>query len=332
MRRREFIALVGGAAAAWPLAARAQQSNRTRRIGALMGSDESDPEAQSEITAFRRVFQDLGRTGGRNVRIAYRWSAGDTDRMQAFAKELMALQPDVILASTTPVVAALLHESRTVPIVFVRVTDPVESGFVHNLARPDGNVTGFANFDSASLLTKWLELLKEIAPHLTRVTAMFNPATAPGGGLNFLRLAKAAAPSLAVELNAGPVRDVAEIERVVAAVAREENGGLMALPDVFLNVHREPIINLTTRYRVPAIYLYRYFVTGGGLISYGPDVIDQYVRAASYVDRTLKGERPADLPVQAPTKYEFVINLKTARALGLTVPSSLLARADEVVE
>jgi putative tryptophan/tyrosine transport system substrate-binding protein len=305
MRRRHFITLLGGLAAAWPLGARAQQSNQTRRIGVLMGPDESDPDAQSEITAFRRAFQELGWTGGRNVRIAYRWCAGDTDKMRAFAKELMALQPDVVLANYTPVVAALLRESRAVPIVFVRVANPVESGFVHNLARPGGNVTGFADFES-SLITKWLGLLKEIAPHLTHITAMFNPETTPGGGSDFLRSAKAAAPPLAVELNAGPVHDVAEIERVVAAVAREPNGGLMVLPSIFVNVHRELIVNLTTRYRVPAIYLYRYFVTDGGLVSYGPNEIDQYVRAASYVDRILKGENPADLPVQAPTKYEFV--------------------------
>jgi len=332
VRRREFIGMLGGVAAiAWPLAARAQQSNQMRRIGVLMGSDESDPEAQSEITAFRRVFQDLGWTGGHNVRIAYRWSAGDTDQMRAFAKELLALRPDVVLGSTSPVVAALLRESRTVPIVFVRVADPVHSGFLHNLARPGGNVTGFAFFEP-SLLTKWLELLKEIAPYITRVTAMFNPATAPSGGLDFLRLTKAAAASLAVELNAGPVHDVAEIERVVAAVAREPNGGLLNLPDVFLNVHRKLIIELTTRYRVPVIYQYRYCVTGGGLISYGPDVIDQYVRAASYVDRILKGENPAELPVQAPTKYELVINLKAAEVLGLAVSPTLLSRADEVIE
>jgi ABC-type uncharacterized transport system substrate-binding protein len=330
VKRREFITLIGGAAA-WPLAARAQQSNQTRRIGVLMGPAESDPEGQSEITAFRRGLQNLGWTGGRDVRIAYRWAGGDTDRMQTFAKELMALQPDVILAATSPVVAALLRESSTVPIVFVRVADPIDSGFVSNLARPGGNVTGFAFFEP-SLLTKWLGLLKEIAPGIAGVTAMFNPATAPGGGLHFLRLAEAAAPSIAVELKAGPVHDVAEIERVIAALAQAPAGGLMPLPDIFLNVHRELIIELSTRYRVPTIYQYRYFATGGGLVSYGPDVVDQYVRAASYVDRILKGEKPADLPVQAPTKYELVINLKTAKALGLEVPPTLLARADEVIE
>jgi putative tryptophan/tyrosine transport system substrate-binding protein len=279
MRRREFITLIGSAAAL-PLAARAQQSNQTRRIGVLMGPAESDPEAQSEITAFRRALQELGWTGDRSVRIAYRWSAGDTDRMQTFAKELVALQPDVILATNTPVVSALLRESRTVPIVFVRVGDPVGDGLVSGLARPGGNVTGFAVFDP-SLVTKWLELLKEIAPGIGRVTVMFNPTTSPsGGGLHFLRLAEAAAASIAIELKAAAVHDVADIERFIAAVAREPNSGLLPLPDVFLIVHRELIIELTTRYRVPTIYSYRYLVTGGGLVSYGPDVIDQYVRAA----------------------------------------------------
>jgi len=331
MRRRQFIALVGGAITALPFAARAQQSNQTRRIGVLMGPAETDPEGQSEITAFRRGLQSLGWTGGRDVRIAYRWAGGDTDRMQAFAKELIALQPDAILATTSPVVAALLRESRTVPIVFVRVADPVDSGLVSNLARPGGNVTGFAFFEP-SLLSKWLGLLKEIAPGIARVTAMFNPATAPGGGLHFLRLAEAASSSIAVELKAGPVHDVAEIERVIAALAQAPAGGLMPLPDIFLTVHRELIIELTMRYRVPTIYQYRYFATGGGLVSYGPDVVDQYLRAASYVDRILKGDKPADLPVQAPTKYELVINLKTAKALGLTIPESFLIRADEVIE
>jgi putative ABC transport system substrate-binding protein len=251
--------------------------------------------------------------------------------MRTFAKELVALQPDVILATTTPVVAALLRESRAVPIVFARVADPVSEGFVPNLARPDGNVTGFA-FYEPSLVTKWLELLKEIAPSVMRVTVIFDPATAPGGGLHFLRVAEAAAPSVAIALNAAPVHDVAGAERVIAAIAREPNGGLLSLPDVFLTVHREQIIELTMRYRVPTIYQYRYFVAGGGLVSYGPDVIDPYVRAASYGDRILNGQKPADLPVQNPTKYELVINLKTAKALGLDVPLQLQQRADELIE
>ena len=331
MRRREFVTLLGGAAAAWPLAARAQKPDRTRRIGVLTGTAESDPEGQSEVAAFRDGLKDLGWAGGRNVQMAYRWAAGDADRMRIFARELVALQPDAVLAITTPVVAALLRETRTVPIVFVRVSDPVARGFVPNLANPGGNVTGFTNFET-SIAGKWLELLKEIAPRITRVTVMFNPATAPGGGSYFLRLLEAAAPSFAVEVSAGRVHDVAEIEHVVAAAARDPNGGLINMPDIFLAVHRELTIELTARYRVPTIYQYRYFVTSGGLISYGPDVIDQHRRAASYVDRILKGAKPADLPVQAPVKFELVINLKTAKALGLDVPLHLQQRADEVVE
>jgi putative tryptophan/tyrosine transport system substrate-binding protein len=304
VKRREFMRLLGGAAA-WPLAARAQQPAMVRQVGVLMGPAESDPEGQSEIVAFRQGLQKLGWTG-RNVRIAYRWAAGDADRMRTFASELIALKPDAVLAVTTPAVAALLGETRSIPIVFVRVADPIRSGFVNSLAHPGGNVSGFSNFES-SLAGKWLQLLKEIAPRVARVTVMFNPVTAPSGGLDFLRLVEAAAPSLAVEVSAARVHDVAEIERVVAAVAREPNGGLINLPDIFLVVHRELIIELTARYRVPTVYQYRYFTASGGLMSYGPDVIDQYAQAASYVDRILKGEKPSDLPVQAPTKYELVI-------------------------
>jgi putative ABC transport system substrate-binding protein len=330
MRRRDFIALAGGAATAWPLAARAQQDGRMRRIGVLMGTAEGDPEAQSEIAAFRQEFQKLGWTG-RNVQMAYRWAAGDADQMRTFARELVGPQPDAVLAVTTPAVAALLRETRTIPIVFVRVSDPVGSGFVPNLANPGGNVTGFTNFEP-SIAGKWLELLKEIAPRVARVTLLFNPATAPGGGMHFMRLVEAAAPSFAVEVSAGRVHDVADIERVVAAVAREPNGGLVSLPDIFVTVHRELTIELTARYRVPTVYQYRYFVARGGLMSYGPDVIDQYARAALYVDRILKGAKPADLPVQAPVKFELTINLKTAKALGLTIPESFLPRADEVID
>jgi ABC-type uncharacterized transport system substrate-binding protein len=270
--------------------------------------------------------------GGRTAAtsIAYRWAAGDADRMRTFARELLALQPDAVVAVTTPVVAVLLRETRTVPIVFIRVADPVASGFIANLANPGGNVTGFTNFE-ISIAGKWLELLKEIAPRVTHVTVMFNPVTAPYAP-HFFRLLEAAAPSFAMEVSAGHVHDVAEIERIVAAVARDPNGGLINLPDVFLAVHRELTIELTARYRVPTIYQYRYFVTSGGLISYGPDVIDQYRRAASYVDRILKGAKPADLPVQAPIKFELVINLKTAKVLGLDVPLHLQQRADEVIE
>jgi putative tryptophan/tyrosine transport system substrate-binding protein len=329
MRRREFITLLGGAAA-WPFAARAQQLNRVQQVSVLIGPAESDPEAQSEVAAFRQGLQKLGWTG-RSVRIAYRWAAGDANRMRTLARELVALQPDAIFAVTTPAVAALLGETRTIPIVFARVADPVGSGFVSNLAKPDGNVTGFSNFEP-SLAGKWLQLLKEIVPGLARVTLMFNPATTPGGGSDFLRFTEAAASSIGIEVKAARVHDVAEIERAIVAVAGEANGGLINLPDVFLVVHRELTVELTARHRVPTIYQYRYFASSGGLMSYGPDVIDQYTRAAEYIDRILKGAKTADLPVQAPTKYELVINLKTAKALGLNVPLHLQQLADEVIE
>jgi putative ABC transport system substrate-binding protein len=329
LKRREFISLAGGAVMGWPLAVRAQQSNQTRRIGVLMGPGESDPEAQSEITTFRRALQDLGWVGGRNVRIAYRWADGDVNRMRTLARELITLQPDAILAVTTPVLAALVDQTRTVPIVFVRVSDPL--GFVDSLAKPSGNVTGFSNFQP-SLAGKWVQLLKEIAPAIVRVTMMFNPATTPNGGLDFLRFAEAAAPSAGVQVNAARVNDAADIERVIAAVAREGNGGIVNLPDVFLVAHRKLTIELTARYRVPTLYQYRYFTTTGGLISYGTDVLDQYAKAADYIVRILKGGKLSDLPVQNPTKYELVINLKTADALGLNVPPTLLVRADEMIE
>jgi putative ABC transport system substrate-binding protein len=280
------------------------------------------------MTAFRQGLQALGWTG-RNVRIAYRWADGEVNRMQTFARELVTLQPDAILAVTTPVVAALAEETRTVPIVFVRVSDPL--GFVDNLAKPNGNVTGFSNFQP-SLAGKWVQLLKEIAPDIVRVTIMFNPATTPNSGLDFLRFAEAAAPLVGVQISAARVNHPADIERVIAAVAGEGKGGLINLPDVFLVVHRELTIELTARYRVPTVYQYRYFAATGGLISYGTDVLDQYTRAADYIDRILKGAKLSDLPVQNPTKYELVINLKTAEALGLTVPPTLLLRADEVIE
>ena len=325
MRRREFITLIGGAAAVWPLKVRAQQLDRVQLVSVLMGPAENDPEAQSEIAAFRQGLQKLGWTG-RNVRIAYRWAAGDANRMQTAARELVALQPDAILAVTSPPVAALLGETRTIPIVFTRVSDPVASGFVSNLAKPDGNVTGFTTYEF-SLAGKWLQLLKDVVPSIARVTLMFNPATAPVGGSDFLRSAEVAASSMGIEVKAAPVHDVAEIERAIVA-----NGGLINLPDVFLAAHRELTIELTARHRVPTIYQYRYFASSGGLMSYGVDVVEQYTRAAEYIDRILKGAKPADLPVQAPTKYELVINLKTAKALGLEIPRDLLLVADEVLE
>jgi putative ABC transport system substrate-binding protein len=326
LRRREFITALGGVAV-WPRVGHAQQPERMRRIGVLMGPAESDPQAQSEVTAFRQGLQVLGWTG-RNVRVAYRWAGGDVNRMRTFARELIALQPDAILAVTTPVLATLVDETRTIPIVFVRVTDPLGFG---SLAKPSGNVTGFSNFQP-SLAGKWIQLLKEIAPAIGRVTIMFNPATTPDSGLDFLRFAKAAAPSVGVQVSAARLNDAADIERVFAAVARDGNGGIVNLPDVFLVVHRELTIELAARYRVPTLYQYRYFVTSGGLISYGTDVLDQYTKAAGYVDRILKGAKLSDLPVQNPTKYELVINLKTAETLGLHIPESFLQRADEVIE
>jgi len=329
MKRREFIAALGGAAV-WPVLGRAQQTNQTRRIGVLMGFAESDPEAQSDIAAFRQSLQKLGWTGG-NVRIAYRWVAGDAARMRTFASELVALQPDAVLAATTPALAALLGETRTVPIVFVQVADPVRDGFVGSLANPSGNVTGFSGILS-SLGGKWVQLLKEIAPGVARVTVMFNPTTAPGGGLDFFRATEIEAPSIGIEVSATRVHDVAGIEHAIAALGRETNGGLIIPPDIFLAVHRQLIIELTARYRVPTISQYRHLTANGGLISYGNDVLYQYTRAAEYIDRLLKGAKLSDLPVQNPTKYELVINLKTAKALGLDVPPILLSRADEVIE
>jgi putative ABC transport system substrate-binding protein len=329
MRRREFITLIGGAAIGWPLAAHAQQPDRMRRIGVLMGFPESDLQAQSFIAAFRDGLQKLGWTDGRNVRIETRWPGFDAESRQRFAKELIALRPDLILSHTTPTTAALLQETR-IPIVFATVTDPVGSGFVASLARPGGNVTGFTLIEP-TMATKWVELLKEIAPRVNRVAMLFNPATATYADY-FLKPFKAAAPSFAVEAIVAPARDTSELESVIAAQAREPNGGLIVMPDSFTDAHREEITSLVARYRLPAIYAYRFFAALGCLLSYGADLDDNFRRAADYVDRVLKGEKPADLPVQAPTKFELAINLKTAKVLGLTVPPSLLAQADEVIE
>ena len=330
MRRRNFIALLGGAAAAWPLAVRAQPE-RARLIGVLMGYAESNSEAQAQIAAFRDGLQKLGWMEGRNTRIDTRWAtATDRAAMQRFAKELVALKCDVILASTTPTTTALLQQTRSIPIVFATVGDPIGSGFVASFPRPGGNVTGFVTIEG-SLGGKWLELLKEIAPHVARVAFLFNPATAPYAE-NFLKPFKAAAVSFAVEAVAAPFYDTSELEPVVAAWAREPNGGLIVMPDGFLIDHRAEIISLAARYRLPAVYPYRLFAEVGGLLSYGVDLADNFRRAATYVDRILKGEKPSDLPVQAPVKSELVINLKTATTLGLTIPPLLLATADEVIE
>jgi putative ABC transport system substrate-binding protein len=329
MRRREFIKGIAGATATWPLAARAQQPARMRRIGVLMPLAADDLEAQARITAFVQGLQQLGWTDGRNVRIDTRWAAGNADDTRKYAAELVALTPDVILATGSATVAALQQATRTVPIVFVQIADPVGSGLVESLAQPGGNATGFTLFEYG-LSGKWLELLKEIAPGVTRA-AVLRDASIPGG-TGQLGAIQSVASSFGVELRPIGVRDASEIERAVTAFAHGSNGGLIVTASVLANVHRDLLITLAARHRLPAVYSDRVFVTGGGLISYGPYRVDQYRRAADYVDRVLKGENPADLPVQAPTKYETVINMKTAKALGLTVPPSLLATADEVIE
>jgi ABC-type uncharacterized transport system substrate-binding protein len=329
MKRREFITLVGGAAAAWPLAARAQQPERMRRVGVLMPFAENDSEAQSNLTAFRQAFQMLGWIDGRNVRIDYRWGGADAQRIRAYAIELVGLKPDVILASTPLALQPLQQETRSIPIAFTQITDPVGSGFVASLAHPDGNITGFTTAEF-SMYGKSLEVLKEIAPHVTRVAVILNPEQIPQTSM--WHAIEAAAPSFKVQLKAAHVHDSAEIERAIDMFARESNGGLIVLPNVPTIAHRELIITLAARNRLPAIYSDRHFVSGGGLIAYGNDRADQYRQAALYVDRILRGEKPSNLPVQQPTKFELVINLKTARALSLEVPSTLLARADEVIE
>jgi putative ABC transport system substrate-binding protein len=329
MRRREFSMLFGGAAVYWPFAARAQQPEQMRRIGVLMNRTAGDPEGRARVAAFQHGLEQLGWTDGRNVRIDIRWGEDDADRERRYAAELVALAPDVILAAGTLGVTALQHVTSTLPIVFVGVGDPVGAGFVERLARPGGNTTGFMVYEY-SLSGKWLELLKEIAPSVTRAAVLRDPDSPAGIG-QFSAIQAAARP-LGVEVNPVSVRDAGEIERGIAAFARTGNGGLIVTPSGWVSLHRDLIIAAAARHMLPAVYAFRYMVTGGGLISYAPDWVDQYRPAASYVDRILKGEKPADLPVQAPTKYELVINLKTAKALGLNVPPTLLSRADEVIE
>jgi putative ABC transport system substrate-binding protein len=328
MKRREFITLLGSAAA-WPLAARAQQPEQMRRIGVLMNRAADNPEGQVAVAAFRQALQQLGWSDGRNIRIDTRWGVNDIDRDRRDAAELVALAPDVILASGTPSVAALQHITRSLPIVFVGVTDPVGAGLVDTLAQPGGNVTGFMLLEYSSS-GKWLELLKQIAPLVKRVDVLRDTAN-PAGIAQFGAI-QGAAQSLGVEVSPVNVRDAGEIERAVAVFARSANGGLIVTGSASASVHRDLIIALAAKYKLPAVYPNRYMVTDGGLISFGADLIDQYRRAAGYVDRILKGEKSADLPVQAPTKYETVINLKTAKAVGLIVPPSLLTTADEVIE
>jgi putative tryptophan/tyrosine transport system substrate-binding protein len=329
MKRREFITLLGSAAASWPLAAGAQQPARMRRIGVLMNLTADDPESPARLAAFAQGLADLGWTIGRNLRIDYRWAAGDPERIRRDADELVALAPDLILSSGAPTVAALQKATRSVPIVFAQVVDPVGNGFVETLARPGGNITGFSVFEYG-ISGKWLELLKEIAPSVTRAAILRDLALASGSG-QFGAL-QSVAPSLGVELSPVGVGDAGAMERAVVAFARSPNGGLVVTASTLAVIHRELITRLAAEHRLPAVYHSSYYITSGGLISYGPNSIDPFRRAASYVDRILKGEKPGNLPVQAPTKYELVINLKTARALGLDVPPTLLARADEVIE
>jgi len=328
MKRRDFITLLGGAGA-WPLAAQAQQGERMRRIGVLLHLAAGDPESMTRITAFVQGLERLGWTTGRNARIDYRWAVGDPEHFRRYAAELVALAPDIILASTSPSVAALQQLTRALPIVFVQVADPVGAGFVATLAQPGGNATGFLSFEFG-IAGKWLELLKEIVPRVTRAGVLRDASNVAEIGL--FGAIQSAAPSVGLELTPISLRDADEIERGITAFAREPNRGLIVVGSNLATVHREQIITLAARHRLPAVYPDSVFVANGGLIAYGPDRVDQYRRAAAYVDRILKGEKPAELPVQAPTKYDLVINLKTAKALGLEIPSSVLARADEVIE
>jgi putative ABC transport system substrate-binding protein len=327
--RRHFILLLGGSAA-WPLAARAQQDGPMRRIGILMAFGEGDAGGQARVAAFREGLQKLGWAEGRNIRIDTRWATADVASIERLAKELVASQPDLILSNSTPTTAALLKQTRTIPIVFAVVSDPVGSGFVASFPRPAGNITGLTNIEP-TMPVKWLELIKEIAPRVNRVAFLFNPATATYADY-YLSPFKAAAASFGVEVVIALVRDRSELELAISAQAREPNGGLVVMTDSFTSTHRAEIISLAARYRLPAIYPFRFFAELGGLLSYGNDLLDSFRRAASYADRILKGAKPSELPVQAPVKFELVINLKTAKGLGLEVPATLLARADEVIE
>jgi putative tryptophan/tyrosine transport system substrate-binding protein len=329
MRRREFVTLLGGTVAAWPLVTRAQQPEQMRRIGVLLNFAEDDLEAQAQNLAFLQGLQQLGWTDGRNVRIDTRWTGGDAARTRKYAAELVELEPDVVLAVGTTALGSLLQATRRVPIVFVQVTDPVGGGFVASLAQPGGNATGFTQFEY-SMSGKWLELLKEIAPRVTRAAVLRNPTISSGVGQ--YGAIQSVAPSLGVELRPIDVRDADEIERAVTAFAGVSNGGLIVTSSGLTTLHRKLIITLAARHKLPAVYPSHSFVTDGGLMSYGPNLIDLYRRSAGYVDRILKGEKPADLPVQAPTKFDLAINLKTAKALALTISQSLLATADEVIE
>jgi ABC-type uncharacterized transport system substrate-binding protein len=329
MRRRQFITLVGGTAAAWPLGARAQQGERTRRIGVLMGVAEGDPETKARIIAFRRGLERRGWSEGRSIHLDFRFTAARAERIPAFAKELVDLQPDVILAHSTAAAAGLQRESRTIPIVFVNVSDPIGAGFIASMAQPGGNLTGVLHLE-ASIVGKWLAMLKEIAPRLTRAALIGNRKTAAFD--YFLHSAQAVSPSLAVEMVPRHVETAADLERAIEALALVPNSGLVLPPDSMTIAHRDLVIALAARHRLPAVYPLHLFVAAGGLMSYGTDQNEMFRLAASYVDRILRGDKPADLPVQAPTKFETAVNLKTAKALGLTVPPGLLVAADEVIE
>jgi putative tryptophan/tyrosine transport system substrate-binding protein len=329
VQRREFIVTLGGAAA-WPLTAPAQQPERMRRIGVLMTLAADDPHGQAEVAAFQQALQQLGWSDGRNVRFDIRWHQNDADRVRTYAQELIALAPDIFLADATVSVTALQHVTRTLPIVFAAASDPVGAGLVDTLARPGGNATGFLVFEYG-FSGKWLELLKQIAPQVTRAAVIRDPALV--AGITQLTAIQTVAPALGVEVTPIGVHDIGVIERAVEGLARSANGGLIVTGTGLMPaVTRDLIITLAARHKLPAIYAYRFMVTAGGLVSYGPDLVDQFRRAAGYVDRILKGEKPADLPVQAPTKYELVVNLKTAKAIGLELPATVLARADEVIE
>jgi putative ABC transport system substrate-binding protein len=330
MRRREFITLIGGAVAAWPLAARAQQGG-ARRIGVLMAYPENDPEGHALVTAFRDGLRKLGWLEGRNVQVEIRWATPDVISMQRFARELVALQPSVILSQNTPTTSSVLQQTSSIPVIFATVSDPVGSGFVASLAQPGGNTTGFIDME-ALMSGKWLELLKEIAPRVANVAFLFNPPTSPGEGSYFFGAFEAAAVSFGVKAIKSPVHDASELEAAVAGQAREPNGGLIVMPDAFLNVHRAELTALAAKYRLPAVYPRRFYTQLGGLLSYGNDQLDNYRRAATYADRILRGTKPSDLPVQIPFKFDLVINLKTAKILGLDVPFLLQQRADEVIE
>ena len=329
MRRRKFITFLGGAAA-WPVAARAQQE-RMRRIGVLMGLSESDSEGPPRVAVFKQELQNLGWTEGRNLQIEYRWGAGDADHIGTFAAELAGTMPDVLVAHLTAATEALMQRTRTIPIIVVIAADPVGSGLAVSLSRPGGNVTGFTNF-GPSLGGKWIELLKEISPRIKRVALLFNPEVAAGGGSFYSQPVQAAASTLAVESTLAVARNATEIEAALAKVSSDAESGLIVMPDLFTTNHRELIIRLAALHRLPAIYPFRYFATGGGLMSYGIDIVDLFRRAAVYVDKILRGAKPSELPIQQPEKFEFVINLKTARALDLSVPRILLARADVLID